>query len=159
DLLEWNYEAAIKSFKRALDAEPDSPSLQADLAAAYFERAEAADRAIDYSATIELLATALKARPNDAVMLFNYAVVLEKMFVYQQAIEAWQHYLKVDPKGDWSEEARKRLAELDEKKKEHEKKSAPPPANPRAFLERPNAESEDYLDTAIVEWLPRFYST
>jgi CHAT domain-containing protein len=158
DLLDWNYEAAIKSFKRALEAEPDSPALQADLAAAYFERAEAADRAIDYGTTIELLAKALKARPDDPVMLFNYAVVLEKMFVYQQAIETWRHYLRVDSKSDWAAEARKRLAELEQKKKVHDQRSAPPPADPAAFLRRADAESEDYLDTAIVEWLPAFFS-
>ena len=158
DLLDWNYEAAIKSFKRALEAEPDSPVLQADLAAAYFERAEAADRAIDYGTTIELLAKALKARPDDPVMLFNYAVVLEKMFVYHQAIETWKHYLRIDSKSDWASEARRRLAELEQKMKEHDKSSAPPPADPAAFLRRDGAESENYLDTAIVEWLPAFFS-
>src|SRR5260370_35837435 len=95
--------------ERGVGADRDRPVYQADLAAAYFERAEAADRAIDYGTTIELLAKALKARPDDPVMLFNYAVVLEKMFVYQQAIETWRDYLRQDSESDWAAETRKRL--------------------------------------------------
>jgi CHAT domain-containing protein len=161
DLLDWNYESAIKSFKRALEVQPDSPALQMDLAMAYFERAESADRAIDYGTTIELLAKSLKTRPDDPVTLFNYAIALERMFLYQQAIETWRHYLRVDSKSDWAVEARRRLAELEQKKKSHEMNAAPA-GNPGAFLRRASmgdVESEDYLDVAISDWLPASDST
>src|SRR6266478_9250479 len=60
DLLDWNYEAAIASLQRALNIQPDSPSLMTDLASAYFERAEANNRMTDYAAAVELLNRALK---------------------------------------------------------------------------------------------------
>src|SRR5215472_2679345 len=55
ELLDWQYEAAIKSFNHALEALPNSPALLTDLASAYFQRAEAPDRAIDYGTCIDLL--------------------------------------------------------------------------------------------------------
>ena len=99
DLLEGNYEAAIQSFQKALDAEADSPSLQTDLASAYFQRAELADRAGDYGKAIELLSKVLAKNPNDAIARFNRALVNEKMFLYRQALEDWEHYLRLDPQG------------------------------------------------------------
>jgi tetratricopeptide (TPR) repeat protein len=55
DLLGRNYEAAIQSFQKALEVEPDSPSLLTDAASAYFVRAQVADRPEDYGKAIELL--------------------------------------------------------------------------------------------------------
>src|SRR5262249_49804964 len=52
DLLDWHYDAAIQSLKRALRSDPDSPSMLIDVASAYFQRAEATDRSIDYGAAI-----------------------------------------------------------------------------------------------------------
>ncbi|HLW80247.1 MAG TPA: tetratricopeptide repeat protein, partial [Terriglobia bacterium] len=167
DLLEWDYEAAIRNFKRAGEAEPDSPDLMRDLAMAYFEKAEAADRAIDYGTAIELLGKVLARNPDDPVALFNRAVTCERMFLYQQAIEDWQHYLRVDPTGGWAGEAQRRLSSLEQKVKA---------SQPRALLTRPAAfvqlmsegsvasklpgqavsmvQSEEYLDVATTQWLP-----
>src|SRR5262249_46672189 len=55
ELLDWQYEAAIKSFNHALEAFPNSPALLRDLATAYCQRAEALDRAIDYATCVDLL--------------------------------------------------------------------------------------------------------
>ena len=91
-----------------LDAQPDSPALLTDLATAYFQRAVATDRAIDYGQTIELLGRTLAKTPDDPVALFNRAIALQKMFAYNEAIRDWEHYLRVDPKGSWADEARRR---------------------------------------------------
>jgi CHAT domain-containing protein/tetratricopeptide (TPR) repeat protein len=164
ELLDWQYEAAIKSFKRALDAQPDSPPLLRDLATAYFQRAEAQDRAIDYGEAIELLGESLAKQPDDPVALYNRAIACEKMFLYQQAIEDWEHYLRVDPTGAWAEEAKKILASLREKTSQHEKDLSQPlltpaqitGAGPRdSAIERAlEARIEDYLNVAVRDWLP-----
>lgn len=130
ELLEWDYEAAIKSFTRAQEAEPASPDLMQDLAMAYFERAEAADRAIDYGTAIDLLGQVLAHRPDDPVALFNRAVASERMFLYQQAREDWQHYLRLDAASGWAAEARRRLADVEQKEKA---------GQPRALLTDPVA--------------------
>src|SRR6266567_2972047 len=71
DLLDGNYDAAIKTLQRALEAQPESPQLLIDLGSAYFVRAKFADRAIDYGNAIESLGKALAKTPDDAVALFN----------------------------------------------------------------------------------------
>ena len=171
ELLEWDYEAAIKSFKRAQEAEPASPDLMRDLATAYFEKAEAADRPIDYGTAIELLGKVLARNPDDPVALFNRAVASEYMFLYQQAREDWQHYLRLDSNSGWASEARRRLADVEQKVKA---------SKPRALLTDPGAfvrsmsddssasklpaenasadQSEEYLDVAMTEWLPAAFA-
>ncbi len=115
DLLDWNYEEAISSFKRALGLAPGTPSLMRDLASAYFESAEANQhRASDYAAAIDLLDKALQAAPDDPVALFNRAIVYERMNLHTRAIEDWKHYLRVDPNGGWASEARERLAKAEQ---------------------------------------------
>jgi CHAT domain-containing protein len=167
DLLDDNYESAIKSLDQALDIEPDSPKLLTDLASAYFERAEATDRAIDYGNAIESLGKALAKSPDDAVALFNRAVVSERLFLYTQAVDDWEHYLRIDPQGGWADEARRQLAALREKLKQHEQSEAEPLLSPSdtAFGEgavtrgKVDARIEDYLDLAITDWLPGAYPT
>jgi tetratricopeptide (TPR) repeat protein len=115
DLLQWNYEAAIQGLQRALALQPGSPDMLTDLASAYFERAEAVGLAGDYGSAVEYLGQALAKRPGDPVVLFNRAIALERMHQYQQALQAWEAYLKVDPQGDWAGEARQRLQDLRQK--------------------------------------------
>jgi Cytochrome c biogenesis factor len=124
ELLEGHYDEAIRTFGRMLDAQPDSPALLTDLATAYFQRAVATDHAIDYGQTIELLGRTLAKTPDDHVALFNRAIALQKMFAYQEAIRDWEHYLRVDPKGSWADEARRRLSELQEEMKARDRPAA-----------------------------------
>ena len=167
DLLDGNYESAIKSLQRALEAQPDSPPLLTDLGSAYFVRAEARDRAIDYGNAIESLGKALAKSPDDPVALFNQALACERMFLYVQAVDDWEHYLRVDPQGDWAEDARKRLAALKEKLQQHEKSQAEPLLEP-AEIARSGTDNaavranigdriEEYLHVAVAEWLPKAY--
>jgi tetratricopeptide (TPR) repeat protein len=79
DLLEGNYDAAIQSFQRALEIEPDSAFLQTDLASAYFERGRMYNRPQDCGRAIEFLGKALGKRPDDPIALYNRALVSETM--------------------------------------------------------------------------------
>jgi CHAT domain-containing protein/cytochrome c-type biogenesis protein CcmH/NrfG len=169
DLLDGNFESAIKSLQRALETQPDSPGLLTDLASAYFLRAESADRPIDYGNAIESLGKALAKSPDDPVALFNQALACERMFLYTQAVDDWEHYLRVDPQGEWAEDARKRLAVLKERLQQHEKSQVEPLLEP-SYIARADAEHsdirdkideriEDYLSLAVTDWLPRAYPT
>jgi RNA polymerase sigma factor (sigma-70 family) len=154
ELLDWHYDAAIQSLKRALLSQPDSPSLLIDLASAYFQRAEALDRAIDYGTAIELLGKALAARPNDPIALFNRAIAYERMFLPLQAIADWEQYLRVDPNGAWAAEARQRLAALREKVRRHDAGNKPVASPAEIDFQTADARIEDYLDAALQRWLP-----
>jgi tetratricopeptide (TPR) repeat protein len=116
DLLAWNYDSAIRSFKQALDAASNSPELETDLASAFFERAEATGQYFDFGAALELLGKALDAQPDNAVALFNRAIIAERMRLYEQSTQDWEHYLRVDPDGEWAAEARQHLESIQKKK-------------------------------------------
>lgn len=130
ELLEGHYDEAIRTFGRLLDTHPDSPPLLTDLATAYFQRAAAVDRAVDYGQSIELFGRVLAKKPDDPVALFNRAIALERMHAYNEAIRDWEHYLRVDASGDWAAEAQRRLSELRENMKARERPSVMLRSNP-----------------------------
>ncbi|HEU4434466.1 MAG TPA: CHAT domain-containing protein, partial [Pyrinomonadaceae bacterium] len=171
DLLEGNYEAAIQSlqkaldlsFQNALDLETHGASLQTDMASAYFQRAELTDRASDYGKAIELLSKVLAKNPNDPIARFNRALVNEKMFLYRQALEDWEYYLRLDQQGEWANEATQHINDLRKKLDGQTRSATERLLDPAAFVkevEEAGKDSvvrrrgEDYLDTAIREWLP-----
>ena len=167
DLLDGNYESAIKTLQRALETQTGSPELLTDLGSAYFQRAESADRPIDYGNAIEELGKALAKTPDDPVALFNRALACERMFLFTQAVDDWQHYLRVDPTGPWADDARTRLAALQEKLKKHAERLAEPLLTPEEIAKagpdhvtmrkKIDARIEDYLNTAVTEWLPKAF--
>jgi tetratricopeptide (TPR) repeat protein len=110
ELLEWNYADAIATLEQVLTLEPDSPSLQTDLASAYYERAEAEHNPADYLRAVDLLAKVLQSRPGDPVALFNRGIVYERMRLNPQAAADWREYLRVDPDSAWTAEVKRRLA-------------------------------------------------
>jgi CHAT domain-containing protein/tetratricopeptide (TPR) repeat protein len=167
DVLEGNYDVAIESLRRARELDPHSPALLTDLATAYSQRAQQEDRKDDFGAAYEYLSQALKLQPDDPTALFNRAIVAEHLFLYQQALEDWDHYLRVDPSSQWADDARNRSKELREKLKEHESQATPllSPTQIAALASgaRPPSEVdqrivderiEEYLHEAVRSWLP-----
>jgi CHAT domain-containing protein len=165
ELLEWDSDDAIKSFHDALELDPASVPLKVDLASAYFERAESTDRPLDYGTAAEWLGRALAQRPNDAVVLFNRAIVYEQLHMYGEAERDWEHYLTVDPNGDWSGEAQTRLNALRQKMKNRGETEPSSYNAASAFLNRfsgsnqisndgSDSPEEAYLQSAITVWLP-----
>jgi CHAT domain-containing protein/cytochrome c-type biogenesis protein CcmH/NrfG len=164
DLIEFHYDPAISSLQRALDLQPDSPVLLTDLATAYYQRAVAnKDREVDFGAAIEYLGRALSKTPDDPVALFNRAIAEEKLFLYGPAIEDWQHYLKIDPRGPWSDEARHRLNKVQQKAKAKQNSLTTPLLDPGQISPRRNtpplkeeldARIEEYQHVALTAWLP-----
>jgi CHAT domain-containing protein/tetratricopeptide (TPR) repeat protein len=166
DLLDGNYESAIKSLQRALESQPDSPQLLIDLASAYFLRAQVANGAVDYGNAIESLSVALTKAPEDPIALYNRAIISERMFLYTQAVEDWEHYLRVDPRGEWADDARKQLATVKEKMKRHEQSWSEPLLTPSQIAgaradvrvqDMFDQRIEDYLNLAVSDWLPKAF--
>jgi CHAT domain-containing protein len=165
DLLDGSYEAAIQTLKRALELRPDDPALLTDLASAYGQRAEDGRQPSDYGDAIELLGRALALIPDDSVALYNRAIVSERAFLFKQAEADWQHYLRVDPTGDWANDARKHLQLLQEEMIDHDRRSSRPLLGYEEFATAKiqsssdfensiDARLEDYIDLATSEWLP-----
>lgn len=170
DLLEYRYEPAIQTLQRALDIKPDDPSLMTDLASAYFQRAEAnPERAIDYGMAIEYLGRALAKNPDDPVALFNRAIASEKMHMYHEAVDDWEHYLRVDSNGSWANEGKERVDRIRRQLNQREHSRSSPIHSPEEFLAIVDVSNEntwtevdkrieDYLAVATQKWLPVAYS-
>jgi len=65
----------------------------------------------------EHFAQALRIDAKLAEAQFNQALCLQEMGLVNQATEAWQKYLQLDTTSEWANEARQKLAELQERKK------------------------------------------
>lgn len=164
-LLQWNYVNAIKELDDALMLKPDDPDLLLDRATALFQRAEKSGRpsAIDYGEAAEDLSRVLKQKPDDAVALFNRAIIFEKLFALNRAIADLNSYLAIDGNGPWADEARERLERLRKMVQAHDRAQAEPlvsvdiftrlAGNPDALVQL-DSRLEDYLEVGIREWLP-----
>jgi CHAT domain-containing protein/tetratricopeptide (TPR) repeat protein len=163
DLLDWNYESAMRAATRVLEQRPESPSVLIDLATARFERAEKEQIAIDYGAAAELLGKVLAKNPDDLVALFNRAITYERLSAYHEALADWEHYLKIDPKGDWSDEARRKRDAVERRLRERGSHDLMQ-ADPSRFVdlaagspEMVSEQAELYLEQAVMEWLPHAF--
>jgi len=167
DLLDGNYDSAIKSLERAIEAQPDSASILTDLGSAYSVRAESADRPIDDGKAVELLTQALTKSPENPIALFNRALVFERRSCYADAARDWEHYLRLDPQGDWADEARRRLAAVKQKIGERKGSLSEPLLTPQEIAksqrrdpyleEKLDGRVEDYLRVAIADWAPQAF--
>jgi CHAT domain-containing protein/cytochrome c-type biogenesis protein CcmH/NrfG len=180
DLLEGKYDAAVTALRHALQIAPKTPSLLIDLGTAYFQRAQSADRPEDLGAAYESLSQALATEPENSVALFNRAIVAEHQFLYRQALDDWDHYLRMDASSEWATEARQRADALRAKLKEHDQSHAQPLLTPaqiaaqlgNADLHNVSASPmvgsaelraqvdqrvEEYLREAVRTWLPQAY--
>ena len=165
DVLEGKYDAAVEALRRALELEPHSSALLIDLATAYFQRAQSEDKKDDLGAAYEYLSQALRLHPDDPVALFNRALVAERQFLYQQALEDWDHYLRVDPGSQWAEEAHNHANAVREKLKEHES-NARPLLSPAQLADAATSDTlvsevdqrvEEYLHEVVRSWLPQAF--
>jgi CHAT domain-containing protein len=162
DVLEVKYDAAVEALRRALELKPHQPDLLLDLGIAYFQRAQSEDRQEDYGAAFEYLSQVLVQQPDNAVALFNRAIVAEHQFLYRQALEDWDHYLRLDSASQWAEEGRNHADAIRAKLKEHEAGALLTPdqvANAPDGANNPELERrvEQYLDAAVRDWLPAAY--
>jgi CHAT domain-containing protein/tetratricopeptide (TPR) repeat protein len=169
DLLEGRYDAAVEALRRGLEIDPQSSALLIDLATAYFQRAQQEDHKEDFGAAYEYLSQALKFHPDDQVALFNRAIVAEHQFLYHQALDDWQRYLRLDSNSEWAGEARNHAEAVREKLKVPQSETAPllTPAEVVAELTDPklsfnlapevDSRVEQYLHEAVVSWLPQAF--
>ena len=114
-LFEWRYDEALASLTRARTLAPTDQSIGGDLAAAYFERAQARGDPADYRAALDLLSATIERDPNAPELRFNRAIVLDHLSLNARAVEEWKQFLKLEPAGGWADEARARMAEAQRK--------------------------------------------
>ena len=168
ELIALHYDAAIDTLSRAADLQLDSVPIMIDLASAYYLRAKANnDRQIDYATAVEKLGRALAKSPDDPIALFNRAISNDALNLYEPAIDDWQHYLRIDPSGDWANEARSKLDAVQKKVRTKRSSLENPLLAPAKLLttktntaeleQEIDERIEDYLQLSTKEWLPQVF--
>lgn len=165
DLMESNYLHALSSLERAHRYEPDNDAILIDLASAYFLRGEKLKRSEDYGRSVDLLGQVLSRNPRNEIARFNRAIASERLHLYEQAAEDWKRYLEIDPHSGWSDEARKRLQDLQGKMNSRREQNARPLLGPAEFLAAVaqhkevvindlDLHLERYFEVAVRQWVP-----
>ena len=169
DLMEGDYSSAVSVLEHAHRTAPQSANIRTDLATAYFLKAEVVKRAEDYGRSVALLGQVLAENPSDSIALFNRAIASERLLLYHQAVEDWHRYLQLDGNSPWANEARTRLAELENKINLQKNRTAKPLLGPSEFLATQGDDPENaclecdqrieqYVELALLDWIPRAYA-
>jgi tetratricopeptide (TPR) repeat protein len=123
DLLEENYDPAVDELDRLIASGPVTAGLLVDDASAYFERGTATGSENDRAAALNNLRRADELAPDDPVVLFNEALVMEDCSQLINAVETWNRYLRFERDPEWLAEGRRRLqlleARLDQLRSHH----------------------------------------
>jgi len=107
-----NLDRAIERLERAHKEAPKDPARANDLAAVLVERAGRQNQPVDLVAALELIEEALGTGTPEPWLLFNRALVLEKLRLLNLARQAWQRYSDESPVSSWEAEARSHFVEL-----------------------------------------------
>ena len=132
-----------------------------DLGVAHMTRALASDRADDLPRALDLVEQAIEIDPRFAEAWFNKAMLLQRLRVRQQAIDAWGSYLELDPGGAWSAYAKQQRDALVAQPPQGrwpalEKELRGGAAAPSALAEAAQAFPEDVRDLVVRDWLPEW---
>ncbi|HEX8087738.1 MAG TPA: CHAT domain-containing protein, partial [Blastocatellia bacterium] len=120
-LAEQRFADALEWLRKAAEANPEDAWIESDLGAALLEDArhnpDPEKRAEGMTQSFNRLSKAIEL--NDALLeaRFNRALWFEYMYLPERAEAEWQSYLQLDSDSGWADEARRRLAALEEKKR------------------------------------------
>jgi CHAT domain-containing protein len=90
---------------------PADAAARNDLAAAYYLRARHRSQPSDLVHALRAAESAARLQPPLKAAVFNHALLLEEMGFLEQAIEAWNTFLRLDD-SDWTVEAREHRDKL-----------------------------------------------
>jgi tetratricopeptide (TPR) repeat protein len=110
---------ALRLLERVTRQQPENAQALSDLGVAYMESAAALEEAdggrkMDfYARALTQFERSISADPKLAEPRFNRALVLGHMGTSGEEANAWRDYLKLDSSSPWAQEARERLAALE----------------------------------------------
>ncbi len=132
NLLGGKTDEAIKQLETALKNDPDNARIHNDLGVALMELGKSqsvkggaekneAEQVRDESLILfgranEHFSLALKLDNTLNEALFNQSLCLQQLGLIDQAKARWNQYLQIDRNSEWANEARRKLAELEEQK-------------------------------------------
>lgn len=113
------FQLAIASFEKAIQAEPDNAQLSNDLGVTLLEQAqqEIGKDPILFNRILASFDRALELDSDLLESLFNRALLRQRAYMWQQSQDDWESYLKKDANSAWAEEARINLKLLEEQRR------------------------------------------
>lgn len=112
-LTQKEFDRAIEELKNAEKLDSKNAQIQNDLGVAFLGKSRVSDKKLEFQSNAsEKFEEALELNPNLLEAYFNRAIALQEQNLQNQAIEAWQEYLKRDSDSPWAEEAKKNLERL-----------------------------------------------
>jgi CHAT domain-containing protein len=168
ELLKWNSPSAIKTLERAHALDSESIAIRMDLAMAYFE-SERQKGGSGYARSIDLMQQIVDETPNDAVARFNLALVCQFSQNYSCAKANWTSYLRLEPSGEWANEARDYLAKASKAQGVRYQRDNEQLLSEKQFEARIRTDNEnswgavdlridDYTKAALTNWIPNLNS-
>jgi tetratricopeptide (TPR) repeat protein len=112
-ILDERYDEAVTILDRLLAAGPVTQSLLLDAGSAYFLRGTVSGSDNDRAQALDYLRHADEMATENAVVLFNEAIVMEDRGRSAAAAETWNRYLRVETDPRWLGEGRARLRSLE----------------------------------------------
>src|SRR5262245_4108888 len=103
---------AARRLQAAAERYAQAVALDPTHAQAWFNLAHVQDALKDRQSAMKSLRRAIAADPTFADARFNLADLAERVGDRDAAAEAWEDYLRLDPRSEWSAEARRRLQAL-----------------------------------------------
>jgi len=164
DVLEEKFDPAVDILDRLLAAGPASSGLLVDASSAYFERGTCSGSESDRATALDYLRRADELAPNDPVVLFNEALVMEDRGQVINAIETWNRFLRFERDSRWLAEGRDHLNSLEAKlnqMKSHQSRMVRHLATPKEMLaltaDTPTLASID--EELVTTLFPRLIET
>ena len=105
-------EGEVEQLALAVSRTPHDVQLRNDLTVARFLLAQQEDEPTELVRALSDAQEAYEIDPSVPEVLFNRALILERLFLRDQAIAAWEGYQKIDPGSGWGEEAQQHLNRL-----------------------------------------------
>jgi CHAT domain-containing protein/tetratricopeptide (TPR) repeat protein len=112
ELLDKAPEKAVPLLERASSLEGKNAFIWSDLAAAYIARFQKIGSPYDLVLALGVADRAVQAGPGIPEALFNRALALEKLFLFEDAIPAWKSYVAHEEDREWASEGLRHLDEL-----------------------------------------------
>ncbi len=106
--------AAVETLARAADLAPGDAGVRNDLAAAHFALALEEDEPAELVRALASIEEALRIAPALPEARFNRALILDRLYLRDQALQAWRSYLEVDDGRGWRVEADQNVRRLEQ---------------------------------------------
>jgi tetratricopeptide (TPR) repeat protein len=111
EILDNNPEAAIADLTHAVAASPGSIKPEVLLAIAYAQKGDQLDDRTSWEKALEMLTRLIngKSEAERSVLLFNRAIVYERLAQPDKALADWMELTKSEDHGTWAGEGRKKI--------------------------------------------------